>query len=271
MLSVLVILALLTLPSIIATTSNDMEIILTNAKDGKILKQTFRTLQKGSRSFTLSVALTQIAAKGYTQIVVSCLKAVQDPCPNDAMCVNHLMDRTLEFMFMGSFDSETVANVILSFNRNDVKPFICIRSRILQRNDIGNILEKIMLKSPTLITDDLSKWLASHAFDRISSAHNGTSLEQAFKYLSALATQDVLEKTLSILEKNEHYKMDDGCVVRLLCCTDSNFSHHLFNRIKGLLDIVKARNAPIVDALNLLPLVSLNLILDYIQMTPSDC
>lgn len=259
----LVIFVLIAIPSILAATSGEIAKVLINSQDTESLEHTFKAFDKRDRGVTLSVALVQVAKEGYTPMVVTCLKLVQDSRPNDMLCVRSLVDRTLGYMFVGSSNSELTANVIASFSISDIKPLISIRLHTLNRNDIVDVMKSVMTKS-TLIIDDLPNWLASHAFNRIAFAHNHTALEEAFQYLTFFATQSVLEKALSIINKNEHYKMNDKSVVRLLCCDSRAFPQCLFSRINSLLNLVKLRNALIVDILTFLPSVLVALLLDYV-------
>ena len=66
-----------------------------------------------------------------------------------------------------------------------------------------NVLKSVMDRSPELVTDDLPNWLAFHSFDQNSNGYRSVR-EESFKYLTSFATQSVLEKALSIVEKNEH-------------------------------------------------------------------
>ena len=98
-----------------------------------------------------------------------------------------------------------------------------------------------MDKSPTLITDDLPRWLANHLFDQNSLNYTRYEVarEQAFQYLTSFATEDVLNDALSIVKANEHYKADSY----VCCCNPQDpFPQDLYNKLNALLAIVKARN-----------------------------
>ena len=96
-------------------------------------------------------------------------------------------------------------------------------------------MKNVTKKSPELITGDLPIWLTLHDFDR-NSIYYKPALEEAFNYLASFATEDVLERALIILKRNEHYKVDSG----VMCCkSQDHFPQDLFNRIKGLLEFVK--------------------------------
>ena len=77
-----------------------------------------------------------------------------------------------------------------------------------------NVLKRVMDKSPELITHDLPSWIAFHSLDRNSSYYRPV-LEEAFKYLTSFATQSVLEKALSIVKRNEHYKSTRMATLKL--------------------------------------------------------
>ena len=113
------------------------------------------------------------------------------------------MHRTL-FEISDRTNTESFTNVITSFKPSDVKPLVAIRFRTLGRNDVVNVLKSVMKKSPELITDDLPSWMAFHTLDRNSKYYRPV-LEESFKYLTSFATEDVLEKALPIVKRNEHY------------------------------------------------------------------
>ena len=56
------------------------------------------------------------------------------------------------------------------------------------------VVDSVMDKSPTLITDDLPRWLADHLFDQNSKYYTDyrVTREQTFQYLTSFATERVL-------------------------------------------------------------------------------
>ena len=101
---------------------------------------------------------------------------------------------------------------------SDIKLLTSIRFWTLDRDDAVNVLKGVMTKSPELITDDLPSWIAFHFLDQNSKYYRPVR-EEAFKYLTSFATESVLEKALTILEKNEHYSTayKDGHPT-VMCC-----------------------------------------------------
>ena len=70
----------------------------------------------------------------------------------------------------------------------------------------------------------------------------------------------MLEKALTIVKRNEHYKVDSGVV---MCCkSQDHIPQDLFNKINVLLELVKARKA-LVNDLAILPKVLVDLMLEY--------
>ena len=100
-------------------------------------------------------------------------------------------------------DTEAFANVVASFKPTAIKPLASVRYRILCRNDAKAVLEKVMDKSPALITDSLPRWLASHGFDRNSDGYDDyeSAREQSFAYLLSFATESILKDALAIAKK----------------------------------------------------------------------
>ena len=90
-----------------------------------------------------------------------------------------------------------------------------------------------MDKSPELITDDLPSWIAFHSLDRNSKYYRPV-LEEAFKYLTSFATESVLEKALSIVKRNEHYKVayKDGRIEVICCKSQDDIPQDLFDESK---------------------------------------
>ena len=127
-----------------------------------------------------------------------------------------------------------------------------------------NVLESVMDKSPELITNDLPKWLANHSFDQNFYGYTdfGVAREQAFRYLTSFATEDILKDALAIVKANEHYKVDS----RVTCCKSQDpFPQDLVNKLESLLAFVKARNAHINEALIFLPTVLVSMLADYLR------
>ena len=163
-----------------------------------------------------------------------------------------------------STDTESFTNVVTFFKSSDVKLLASIRFWTLDRDDAVKILKSVMKKSPELITDDLPSWIAFHFLDRNSSYYKPVR-EEAFQYLISFVTQSVLEKALTILEKNEHYSIayKDGHPTVMCCKNKDHFPWDLADRIEALLKLVKARNALIREALTFLPKVIIDLMLEY--------
>ena len=78
----------------------------------------------------------------------------------------------------------------------------------------------------------------------------------------------MLTKALSIVKRNEHYRSDSY----ILCCESHEcFPQDLFDKLNVLLNLVKTRNAPIRETLTFFPTALVNLVLDYVHVTVSDC
>jgi hypothetical protein len=264
----LVVLVVLSVPSILAASIvKEIADTLIVEKDTGKLKQTFQALCEEHGDNDSSWALVDVASQGHPGIVVTCLRAEQDPFPNDGMCVSYLVNNTLWNISYGTRDnSESFAKVITSFKSTDVKPLASIRYCTLWRKDAVNVLERVMAKSPKLITDTLPSWLASHGFDRNSYAYkyNQTAGQGGFQYLISFATESVLEKALSIVKANEHCKVDYGDGPVVLCCkSQDDFPQDLVDRLNILMELMKARNALVRRALSFMPAVLLNLLAEY--------
>jgi hypothetical protein len=276
MLIKLVVLTVLTVPSIMATMSPEeiAKALIAEKNTGK-LEQTFEDLHKKHSDYDSSWALSDVARQGHPGIVATCLRVEQDPFPNDKMCMSYLVNNTLtEISKNTSDDSESFAKVITSFKPTDVKPLASIRHRILFRKDAVKILKRVMDKSPELIIGNLPSWLASHMFDQNSSYYtwHQTALEEAFYYLAPFATESVLEEALSIAKANEHYKVDLSNGPKVMCCNfQDSFPKDLLDKLTGLLKLMKARNEIIRGTLqSLLPKVLVDLMLDYITYDTID-
>ena len=262
----LTILTVLFVPSILAALSSEnMASTLIAAADTGTLEDTFKKYEKEQDVNELSWALVDVAKQGHHTIVATCLRMAHDPFPEDKMRVNSLVHRTLFEVFRNA-DAESFANIIACFKSSDVKPLASSRICILWRRDVMNVLKRVMKKSPKLITDDLPSWLASHGFDPINilvkPAH-----EEAFRYLISFATQSVLEETLCIVKRNEHYKVESY----VICCRNkSHFLQDLADRMNDILGVVKARNTRIREVLTFLPKVLVDLLLDYAHVEVSD-
>ena len=101
--------------------------------------------------------------------VVTCLRTVVDPFPNEMSNVSWLVHDTLLYISDNTHDdTESFAKVIASFKPSDVKPLASIRHWTLLRKDAVKVVESVMDKSPKLITGDLPRWLADHLFDQNS-------------------------------------------------------------------------------------------------------
>jgi hypothetical protein len=266
----LVFLAILSVPSILAASIAVRERItgaLVAEKDTGKLGQTFQRLHEIYGNNYSSYALSAVAEQGHPEMVVTCLRAVPDPFPNDKMRVSGLVHYTLLGICPSTFDdSESFAKVITSFKPTDVKPLASIRFCTLCRKDAVSVLGGVMAKSRELIIGALPNWLANHEFDRNSIGYDNhqTAREGAFQYLASFATESALEKALSIV-KNEHYEVDfeDGPVI--LCCKSRNHvPPDLVDRLTGLLELLKARNELVKAALSFMPTVLLKLLAEYI-------
>ena len=191
------------------------------------------------------------------EIAATCLRTAHGPFPDENSYVSYLVDGTLSEI-SDSTDSESFADVITSFKPSDVKPLASIRYWTFMREDDVNVLKSVMNKSPELITDDLPSWIACHQFANMWST-------RAFKYLTSFATESVFKKALSILKKNEHHTMTyKSGTTTVFCWEDQDdVPRDLADRIEGLLNLVKARNALIGEALTSLPTVLIDLMLDY--------
>ena len=230
--------------------------------------QTFKKFEKEQNKVELSFALADVAkVPEHMPKVVTCLRTVVDPFPNEMSNVSLLVHRTVGVISYNTRDdTESFAKVITSFEPSDVKPLASIRYRTLYRNDAVKVVESVMAKSPTLITGDLPRWLANHSFDQNSDGytHFKVAREQAFQYLTSFATEGILNDALSIVKANEHYKVDSqvGC-----CDSHDSFPQDLYNKLERLLASVKARKASIkVELLLLLPSVLAELVLDHVQV-----
>ena len=268
-----VILAVLFVPSIRAALSHEyMASALIAAKGTKRLKKAFKTFEKEQDRYELAEALTDVA-KVQTRMpkVVDCLRMAHDPFPKDERCVNSFVHETL-FRISFWVKTESFTNVITSFKPSDIKSLVTIRISTLLRDDAVDVLKSVMSKSPELITGDLPSWLASHTLDRNSRCYK-PAREEAFKYLTSFATEDVLEKALTIVKRSEHYKVayNDGNSEVRCCLNEDYIPQDLFDKLKGLLKLVKARNVRIKGTLTLLPMVLVELVLDYVHVAVPDC
>ena len=267
-----VILAILSVPSILATlTSEEMASALITAKDSGTLEDTFKTFEKEQSHDNLSLALFDVARQGHILKVVDCLRMAHDPFPKDNMRMSVLVNNTLARISKNT-NTEAFTNAITSFKPSDAKLLVSIRICTFWRYDGVNVLKSVMKKSPELITDNLPSWIAFHTSDR-NSRHYDPVQEESFKYLTYFATQSVLEKALIIVRSNEHYTITykDGHTEVRCCNSQDSSPQDLFDKINVLLELVKARNARINDILTLLPMVLVDLVLDYVHVTVSDC
>ena len=237
----LAIFVVLALPSILtALSSRKMTSTLIAADKTGTLEKTFKTFEKEQDNDDLSFALVEVAkVQARMPKVVDCLRMARDSFPKDKMCVSGFVDCAL-YGIVAATTTESFTSVLTSLKPSDIKLLTSIRYWILQRKPAVNILKRTMDKSPQLILDDLPNWLASHRFDRSSPCYKfyGPIFEESFEYLTSFATEDVLEKALAIVKRNEHYRVDS----RVECCKpQDHFPQDLFNRIKGLLEFVKVK------------------------------
>jgi hypothetical protein len=262
----LAILTILAVPSIMASTWEQMANTLIAEKDTEKLGQTFQALHKEHGNAASCLALVEVAKQGHPEMVATCLRTEQDPSPNDKRCVSLLVHGTFLFISNStSDDPESFAKMIAAFKPTDVKPLASIRCRTLDRRDAVNVLKRVMDKSPEPIIGTLPSWLASHTFDQNSPYHNQTALEKSFQYLASFATESVLEKALSIVKANEHHKVDRSNDPIVMCRKSQDvFPQDLVNKLTGLLELMKARNELVKGALSFMPGVLLNLLADYI-------
>jgi hypothetical protein len=258
----LAILAILAVPSILAASIvKEIADVLIAEKDTGRLGQTFQALHKEHGTGDSSEALADVASQGHPEVVVTCLRTEQDPSPNDNMCVSRLVDNTIYEISYGTRDnSESFVKAVTSFKLTDTKPLAAIRYYTIYRRDVVSVLGRVMAKSPELITDTLPSWLAFHTFDRGSQRYS-TALEGAFQYLISFATESVLERALSIVNEREHYKVNS----EVYCCDSQDYiPQDLIDRLTGLLELMKARNALVRGALSFMPTVLLKLLAEYI-------
>jgi hypothetical protein len=271
----LAILAILAVPFILAASIvKEITDVLIAEKDTGRLGQTFQALHKEHGTGDSSEALADVASQGHPEVVVTCLRTEQDPFSNDNMRVSRLVNNTLvRISYRTLDDAESFANVITSFTPTDAKPLASIRYCTLWRKDAVGVLERVMAKSPKLITDSLPSWLASHEFDRNSLYYNlfRTAREGALQYLASFATESVLEKALLIVKANEHYKIDTVIGPMVECCKSQDSSpQDLIDKLNILLEFMKARNALVRRALSFMPTVLLNLLTEYITYEAID-
>ena len=230
------ILAILSVPSVLATlTSEEMASALIAAGKTGTLGKTFKTFEKEQDEYELAGALADVArVQSHIPKVATCLSVALDPLPNDAMCVSDLVDSTFLEISVAA-DTEPFTNLITFFKPSDTKLLVAIRFWTLFSADAVNILKRVMIKFPELIRGDLPSWIAFHSLDRNSKYYEPVR-EEAFKYLTSFATQSVLEEAISILKRNEHYKVDS----EVRCCkSQGHFPQDLFNRINAVLQFVK--------------------------------
>ena len=230
-----------------ALSREEMTDALIGAK--KDLVQTFKKFKEKRDDLVLHQALADVAkVSEHIPKVVTCLRT-EDPFPTEMSRVSWLVHNTVGVISQNTDgDAESFANVITSFKPRDVKPLASIRNRTLRRKDAVKVLESVMDKSPQLITDDLSRWLANHLFDQNSKYYTDyrVAREQAFQYLTFFATESALNGALSITKANEHYKAEFD----VYCCNSQNsYPHDLASKLERLLAFVKARNGRINEAL----------------------
>ena len=245
-LSTLFIFGLLTISSILATLSRaDMTSALIAAEGSGTLEETFKKYEKEQSHINLSEALADVAKQGHIPKVVDCLRTARDTFPKDKLCVSVVVNNTIGTISYRT-NTESFVNLITSFKSSDVKPLATICYMILWRSDVVDVLKSVMAKAPELITHDLPSWIAFHDFDRNSTYYRPVR-EEAFKYLTSFATEDVLEKALAIVRRNEHYKVDS----EVMCCEyHDHFPRDLFNKVNGLLEFIKVEKHITPDSRN---------------------
>ena len=264
MLIKLAILAALFMPSIMAALLHEEIAKTLIAENEEELVQTFKKFEKEHDKDKLSWALVDVAkAQEHMPKIATCLRTV-DPFPDEMSHVSRFVHNTL-FYISDNTDgnAESFAKVITAFQPSDVKPLASIRYITLLRSDAVKVVESVMDKSPTLITDDLPRWLADHLFDQESPDYTdyGVTREQTFQYLTLFATERVLKVALSIVKANQHYKANS----QVLCCKSHHpFPQDLCNKLETLLAFVKARNAYINEALMVLPKVLADMVAEYL-------
>ena len=253
------ILAVLFVPPILAALSRaNMANALITAGNTGTIEQTFKTFEREQDHSNLSWALRDVAkVQARIPKALACLRTADDPFPKDKSHVNLLVHGTV-FEISDNIDTASFTNAITSFNLDDVKLLVSIRYWTLDSDDAVNVLKGIMTKSPELITHDLPSWVAFHSLDRNSTDYR-TFREEAFKYLTSFASQSVLEEALTIVKRNEHYKVDS----QVMCCmSQDSIPQDLFDKINDLLKLVKVRKA-LVTELAILPKVLVDLMLGY--------
>jgi len=267
-----VILAVLAVPSITAAliTWEEMAKSLIKTENEEDLVQTFKKFESEQGHNTLSLVLAEVTqVPEHIPKVATCLRAAVDPFPTEMLNVCGLVHFTL-FRISNNTDTESFANVIVSFKPSDVKPLTSIRYWTLQRSDAVKVLESAMAKSPELITSDLPRWIAFHGFDQNSDGYTGFRVvhEQAFRYLTSFATEDVLTDALSIVAENEHFRVDSS----VQCCYPHNpLPQDLSNKLGDLLERLKTRKALIKAVLqSLLPSVLVDLVLGHVLVEYPD-
>ena len=93
---------------------------------------------------------------------------------------------------------------------------------------------------------------------RITLDRNSTSYrparEESFKYLTFFATENVLEKALTILKKNEHYQWPTTlAILKLHVATlNDHFPQDLSGKLNVLLGLVKTRKCTYKKVLTIL-------------------
>ena len=242
-----IILAVAFVPSICAALSREkMVAAFIIAEKKETLEKLFKKYEKRPNHGDLSAALADLATvPAHMPKVIACLRMAHDSFPGDKMHMSRVVNNTIGAISYRT-NTESFVNLITSFNPSDVKPLATIRFWTLFSTDVMNILKRVMLKFPELVTGDLPSWIASHTLDR-NSSHYRPVREEVFKYLTSFATEDVLEKALAIVKRNEHYKLDS----QVVCCrSQDHFPQDLFNRINALLQFVKVEKHITPDSRN---------------------
>jgi len=265
----LLVLALLSIPSITATLLSRKQIAdaLKGAKDEE-LEKIFKDFESAQNRVELVQALVEVAQDPvHMPKVATCLRVARDPFPKENPYASFLVHNTLYQISQRIPDTESVASAIASFKVSDTKLLASIRYHVLLRKDALDILKRVMDKSPDLIINTLPSWLASHELNQSSwwlYDSRKAIREQVFQYLTSFAAESVLEAALSILKKNVHYKVD-SCV---MCCDSHNSTpQNLSKKLSTLLERVEARNALTKEILLILmPKVLMEITLNYLQI-----
>jgi len=263
MLIKLIFLTALLIPSIMATLSEEeMTGILIKTNGVGAFVQIFKKFEERQSKIELSHALANVAkVPAHIFNIVTCLRTVVDPFPNEMSNVSYLVHHTVSKISTSTrHDTRSFTKVITSFKPSDVKHLASIRYWTLQRSDAVKVMERVMAKSPKLIIGDLSRWFADHRFDKHSCDYDGSraAREHTLQYLTLFVTENILTDALSIVKANEHYKVDS----RIWCCDYQNsYPKDLATKLETLLILVKGRNELLKTFLSK---VLVDIVIDYL-------